>query len=153
MRIIGGIYGSRKIKAKIPDNIRPTSDRVRESMFNILTNLIDFESANILDLFAGTGALGFESLSRGADKVTFVEKNRKSIEIIRSVAMDLNVAKENYSIVNDEVLKFLTKIQSKEKFNLIFADPPYESGTYISLLEILSISDFIFDDGLIVIEY
>jgi 16S rRNA (guanine966-N2)-methyltransferase len=153
MRIIGGIYGSRKIKAKISDNIRPTSDRVRESMFNILANLIDFESTNVLDLFAGTGALGFESLSRGAEKVTFVEKNRKSIEIIRNVANDLKVAKENYSIVNDDVLKFLPKIQSQEKFNLILADPPYESGTYDSLIEILSSNNFIYDDGLIVIEY
>ncbi len=153
MRIIGGSFRSRKIKYKIPDNIRPTSDRVRETMFNILNNLIDFENCLILDLFSGTGALGFESLSRGAENVTFVEKNRKSIDIIKNIALDLEIPKNQYSIINSDVIKYLRNIDSITQYDIIFADPPYHSNIYNDLFEIIVERDILKKDALFIVEF
>jgi len=154
MRIIGGEYGGRKIKVKIPENVRPTTDLVRESMFNILHNLIDFDNLNVLDLFAGTGALGIECLSRGAGFVRFVEKNRKTSELLRSIAEDIKISREKYQITVNDAVKFLNKdSEPKQFFDLVFADPPYDADVYDSILLNLLNSSILSDDFIAVIEY
>ncbi|MDT3739364.1 MAG: 16S rRNA (guanine(966)-N(2))-methyltransferase RsmD [Candidatus Kapabacteria bacterium] len=154
MRIIGGKYGSRKIKAKIPPNVRPTTDRVRESMFNILNNLIDFDSIYVLDLFAGTGAFGFESLSRGAAFAQFIEINGRTVALIKNIAQDLNIPKDDFSVIAGDAVKYLNNPHElTHKFNLVFADPPYDNDVYSRLMADLPDSGLLSEDSLIVVEY
>jgi 16S rRNA (guanine966-N2)-methyltransferase len=120
LRIISGKYKGQLVPFQA-DHIRPTTDRVKESLFNILGDFCD--NARVLDLFAGTGSLGFEALSRGAREVVFVEQNRKSIDIIRRNHEKLRVS-ESLQIVNKDVLSFL-RSYSGEPFDLIFIDPPF----------------------------
>ena len=120
MRIISGKYKGNLVSFQA-DHIRPTTDRVKESLFNILQNRID--QARVLDLFSGTGNLGLEALSRGAAEVVFVEKNPKSIRILKQNLDKLKVQEPTQIIVKD-VLSFLKKFDS-EPFDLIFVDPPF----------------------------
>src|SRR5579872_572518 len=101
MRIISGKYKSRKLIAPKGDTTRPTSDRARESLFNVLNNLIDFEGISVLDLFAGTGAFAFEAISRGAEKATLVEQNRTVIETIKENARVLEIEPQVQIIQKD----------------------------------------------------
>ena len=103
---------------------RPTTDRVKESLFNMLTSRIDFEGADVLDLFAGTGALGLEAISRGAVSVTFVELNSQVMKYCRENAMQLDV-EEACVFFQADAVSFL-KSYIGAPFDLIFADPPYE---------------------------
>lgn len=103
------------------DHIRPTTDRVKESLFNIIQGSV--EGAKVLDLFSGTGNLGLEALSRGAADVLFVEMNRKSIQILEKNVEKLKV-NEPYKVIQKDVLSFL-KSYAGEPFDLIFADPPF----------------------------
>jgi 16S rRNA (guanine966-N2)-methyltransferase len=121
MRIITGKYKGHQLIDFSANHIRPTTDRVKESLFNILGDRI-FDS-QILDLFAGTGNLGLESLSRDAHHVTFVEKNPKSIEIIRKNITKLKIPGA-YTILPKDVIKFLA-LYDGSAFDVIFADPPF----------------------------
>ncbi len=125
MRIIGGKFKGKKLISPKSDNIRPTSDRAREAIFNILASKInnDFSKFNILDLFAGTGALGIEAISRGGQSVVFVDNDVNSRALIRS-----NI--ENFALGGvAKLLKRdagnLGKNEKFEPFNLVFLDPPY----------------------------
>ena len=135
MRIISGKYRSRKINSALPvkenciagshGELRPTSDRARESLFNILNNIIDFDGLKCLDLFAGTGAVGFELLSRGAASVDFVDISPKQLKLIELTAGELG-CNDNVSVIKQEAKNFI--IKNKGSFyDLIFADPPYNS--------------------------
>src|ERR1051325_1983904 len=94
MRIVAGRYRSRELFTPNASLTRPTTDRAREALFNVLTNLIDFHDANVLDLYAGSGALAFEAISRGAEHATLVENNRKAIESIKKNAKALDIEDE-----------------------------------------------------------
>ncbi len=122
MRIIRGKYGRRRFD--VPTNIsaRPTTDFARENIFNVLENIVDIEGAKVLDLFAGTGAISFEFLSRECESVTSVEKASTQYNFIRKVAGQLNV--KNISLVKGDVLRFLETVSAP--FDIIFADPPYD---------------------------
>lgn len=121
MRIITGKYKGHQLVDFSASHIRPTTDRVKESLFNILSeNIYD---SQILDLFAGTGNLGLESLSREAKHVTFVEKNPKSLEIIRKNIAKLKIPNA-YTITGKDVIKFLAQYNGPA-FDVIFADPPF----------------------------
>jgi len=122
VRIITGKYKGRTLKIPKNEDIRPTSDRVKETLFNILSNRINFEDLLVLDLFAGTGALGFEALSRGAEKVFFVDNYPKALKMIKDNAQILGCS-DKIITVNDDALNFID--YADEKFDLIFADPPY----------------------------
>ncbi len=152
MRIIGGKFRSRRVYSPVePKNCmkssfsgyRPTTDRARETLFNVLNNIIDFEATECLDLFAGSGAIGFELLSRGAESCDFVENAAKQLYNIRKTADELGCT-ENITIYEENVLGFL-KRPGKKFYDIIFADPPYDYEFYNELMkEILNTSFTIF---------
>lgn len=121
MRIISGKYRGHQLVDFKASHIRPTTGRVKESLFNILIPY--WEGARVLDLFAGTGNLGLEALSRGAREVIFVEKNPRSIEILKKNIAKLRVS-EPFQIVSRDVLTYL-KAYKGEPFDVIMADPPF----------------------------
>lgn len=121
MRIISGKYKGLNLVSFKAEHIRPTTDRVKESQFNIIQNSLD--GSRVLDLFAGTGNLGIEALSRGAREVFFVEQNRKSIAIIEENIKKLKIT-EPYKIIARDVIAFLASYTG-EPFDVIFADPPF----------------------------
>lgn len=137
MRIISGKYKGHNLVSFQADHIRPTTDRVKETMFNKL--MFDLEGARVLDLFSGTGNLGLEALSRQARECIFVEKNPKSIEIARKNIAKLKVPASEYRIVNMDVLAYLKSYQG-EPFDVIFADPPFTEKMAHSVMEAASLS-------------
>ncbi|MDO9528381.1 MAG: 16S rRNA (guanine(966)-N(2))-methyltransferase RsmD [Syntrophales bacterium] len=149
MRIIGGQAKGRRIFVP-KGHIRPTSDMIKEALFNILPPM---EGKTFLDLFAGTGSIGLEAMSRGAVKVVFVEVNRFSIETIKK---NLSVCGFNnkHEIISASVrdgVKLLNK--KKEQFDVIFADPPYERGFIKETLCLLGSGSLVSEDGIIVIQH
>ena len=121
MRIIGGSLKGRTINPPAGYSARPTTDFAREALFDILGNEYEFEDLKVLDLFAGTGAISFEFASRGASRVYCVEMSRDNASFIRREASRLNLG--NVTAVRDNVFDFLPVC--REKFDIIFADPPY----------------------------
>jgi len=121
MRIISGTYGGRRLSP--PKNItaRPTTDFAKESLFNLLNNRLDFEGIDVLDLFAGTGGIGIECISRGAREVTAVEIAHVQQNWIISCCRQLGI--RNLSVIRGDVFKFLAACRTR--YDLIFADPPY----------------------------
>lgn len=122
MRIIAGKYRGHQLVAFKADHIRPTTDRVKETLFNKLQ--FQIADANVVDLFCGTGNLGIEALSRDAKFCTFVENNPKSLAIARQNLEKLKVPANVYKIVNMEVLAYLKSYEG-DAFDIIFADPPF----------------------------
>lgn len=122
MRIIRGKYGRRRFD--VPTNItaRPTTDFARENIFNVIENLIDLDGATALDLFAGTGAISFEFLSRGCSSVTAVEKASTQYNFIRKVATILG--DQALHVVRGDALKFIDT--ASKPYDIVFADPPYD---------------------------
>lgn len=146
MRIISGCRKGRKLLA--PDGLgtRPTTDRVKESIFN----LIQFYRAEaVLDLFAGSGALGIESLSRGAEKVVFVDENRKAFELINENLKGAQLS-DNATVIMTDALSYLGETQ--QTFDLIFLDPPYNKGLISPILQKLHQNSVLNPDGIIVCE-
>lgn len=125
MRIIRGKYGRRRFD--VPTNItaRPTTDFARENIFNVLENMVDFEEdqPTALDLFAGTGAVSFEFLSRGCRHVTSVEKAATQANFIRKVARELG-AEQEHTLVRGDVLRYIDSTLAS--YDIVFADPPYD---------------------------
>lgn len=123
MYIIAGTFKGRKIIAPKGSETRPTSGRLRETVFNILQNAI--EGAQFLDLFAGSGAMGLEALSRGAKKTTFIDRDRNSVRAIEKNIESLQVEAQT-KVICEDVLKILEFFhQTRQQFDLIFVDPPY----------------------------
>ncbi|MBT8401316.1 MAG: 16S rRNA (guanine(966)-N(2))-methyltransferase RsmD [Rhodothermia bacterium] len=125
MRIISGEFRSRLLKVPPGRNVRPTSDRTRESLFNILGGRVDLEGLSAADLYAGSGSLGLEAISRGASHVTFVEKNALALRTVQENARSLGVS-ERCRFLRDNVMRFLRDAQA-QSLDLAFADPPYDS--------------------------
>lgn len=121
MRIVGGQFRSRELRAPRGNQTRPTTDRVREALFSMLASRHDFTGLRVLDLFAGTGALGLEALSRGAASAVFVEHDRQALRALEHNVSTLGVA-ERTRIVAAPV----ERARLTEGFDLVFADPPYE---------------------------
>ena len=154
MRIISGKYRGRKLKTPPSLKTRPTSDRLRETLFSILAPRI--EGARFLDLCAGSGAVGIEALSRGAAQVTFVDRSRKMYALIETNLKMLNVVDYEIDVVSKEVLEFLRKHakQEDEPFDIMFFDPPYATD-YEDLLDYIGehAARLLAENGVIVVEH
>lgn len=149
LRIIGGEWRSRKLPVLDAQGLRPTPDRVRETLFNWLQQ--DIQNSRCLDLFAGTGALGFEALSRGASFVTFVEKNAAVAKQLQANCNLLKTAKAK--IIQDDALHFLTQNTENNSYDMIFLDPPYRLGLLESSLKKIISNSLIHGDSLIYAEH
>jgi len=153
MRIISGKYRGQQLISFNADHIRPTTDRVKESLFNIIQSKIP--ESRVLDLFSGTGNLGIEALSRGAAEVTFVENHPKSLELIRKNLEKLKVT-ESYHILNKEVIQFIQKAPPSQSqplpFDIIFIDPPFTKQMADEVMKTLSVSQLFMPTTLIAIE-
>ena len=145
IRIIGGTHRSRQLTVLDADGLRPTLDRVKETLFNWLGQ--DLTGQTCLDLFAGSGSLGFEAISRNAQSVTMVEKSSQVAQQLISNSKLLRA--ENCQIINSEAQRFLAK--NSLKFDVIFLDPPYNSDLLEQSLRL--ISPHLAADGVIYIEY
>lgn len=151
MRIITGIARGCKLKSPKGLVTRPTADRVKESLFNILGS--EVLSAQILDLFAGTGNLGLESLSRGAAHATFIDQNLESIHIIQENATHTKLVASS-EIVKQDVFTALRRLDGmSRKFDLVFCDPPYQKGLAEKTLYLLDELSILREGAIIVIEH
>ena len=150
MRIISGEYGGRKINppSKMP-HTRPTTDLAKEGLFNVLQHKIDIEGLKTLDLFGGTGSISYELASRGASNLTIVEKDSTMYEFIRKTIKDLRI--ENIKPLKMDVFKFIE--QCDEKFDFIFAGPPYALTNIDELPQRIFEKDLLNKDGWFVLEH
>ena len=154
MRIISGKYRGKKILQPRDKATRPLKDLTKESIFNIVTHSNKFnvvlEDSNILDLFSGVGSFGLECLSRGSAKSTFVENYKEVLIILKKNISSLNYEKEAI-VIEKDILKTLDYKNFKEKFDIIFIDPPYkEKSLNLMLLQILN-SKILNNEGVIII--
>ncbi len=144
MRVITGSARGRKLKTPEGMDIRPTTDNVKESLFNILQ--FDIEGRRVLDLFAGTGQLGIECLSRGAREVVFIDHSRDAVKIIRE---NLKTCGFAAPVLQQDALSYLNGCGS---FDLILVDPPYDAELYEPVLEKINSIDILSDGGIILCE-
>jgi len=149
MRVISGIHKSKPLESMEGRNTRPTMDKVKEGIFNSLHEI----SGIGLDLFAGSGALGIEALSRGMEKVIFVDQNFKAIKIIKANLQHLNISDqaEVYKNNADRALKALSK--RAMQFDVIFLDPPYDKGLIDEALDGIIKFNLLKENGIIVCEF
>jgi 16S rRNA (guanine966-N2)-methyltransferase len=147
MRIIAGKYKSRIIKTIKGLETRPVLDRVKESIFNILIHKYHLEDTNVLDLFAGSGSFGLESISRGAGKVTFVEKAAITQKILLENIKNLECESQCH-VSKRDVRSFLDGCA--EKFDLIFCDPPFKMEDSLNIINKIFIKKILKDDGLLI---
>lgn len=137
MRVIGGTARQRRLSAPDLPDLRPTSDRVREAIFDILASLGAVEGASVLDAYAGSGALGIEALSRGASSVCLVEADRRAIAAIRANLDSTGFgASSSVRVVRADVFEFLAR-EAGTRYDLALVDPPYSFDGWPSLLELL----------------
>lgn len=148
MRIISGKYRGLKLNEFDTEGIRPTADRVKESLFNILYGRV--AGARVLDLFCGSGNLGIECLSRGAEEVHFNDRSADSLKLLKS---NLAKIKEgNFKITNLDFAACLNMLADRERFDLIFLDPPYKAEAGREALEIIAERGLLKEDGVAVFE-
>jgi 16S rRNA (guanine966-N2)-methyltransferase len=151
MRIIAGKYRGRRLLAPSGRRIRPTSDRIRESIFNIVGS--DIQGQNILDLFAGTGAMGIEALSRGAERAVFIDKHPEALECIRANIGPLAIP-DQWDIIRWDVASNLDCLaKTAMRYDFAFIDPPYNRGLAVQALENVVACDAMATGGLVVLEH
>jgi 16S rRNA (guanine966-N2)-methyltransferase len=151
MRIISGTSKGRRLSTPKNRSLRPTSDRVKESIFNILRR--EMEGKVILDLFAGTGNLGIEALSRGAERVVFVEKGRQALQLIQRNLVQFGLEGQSEIIPKDANRAIGILKRRGESFDLILMDPPYEKGLIQKTLMKLNSHQIYHMDSILVIEH
>ena len=149
MRIIRGIYGRRRFQVPSSFSARPTTDFAKENLFNVLENLIDWEEMTALDLFAGTGSISFELLSRGCRR-TAVEANRAHAAFIAKVAGELKT--NAFELIRGDVFRYLPSAP-KRTFDFIFADPPYALPELSKLPELVMNGKLLSEGGIFVLEH
>ena len=149
MRIIRGKYGRRRFD--VPKNItaRPTTDFARENLFNVVENLDDIEGKRVCDLFAGTGAVSWEFVSRGASAVTAVEQAPVQAGFIRQVKETLN--DHTLRIVRGDVFRFIER--ANESYDILFADPPYDHPRFAEIPSLILGSDLVSEGSLVIVEH
>ena len=150
LRVISGSAKGHKLRSIKGFGVRPTADRVKESLFNMISSYIN--ASNVLDLFAGTGSLGIEALSRGASHADFVEEDNKAIDLIKQNLTHTKLI-DRASIYAMDCNNYLnSKKATGKKYNIIFMDPPYNKNFIISIIENISKNNILASDGIIVIE-
>ncbi len=149
MRVIAGKARSMPLKALKGPSVRPTTDRIKETLFNIL--MPDIPGSRFLDLFAGAGAIGIEALSRGAEEAWFVEKSKEACGIIRA-NLDFTKLGECAHILTRDVSDAVLELNGKGAFDVIFMDPPYGNGYGQQILSLLSRTDLADEYTIIVLE-
>ncbi len=149
MRIVGGKYKGRVFNPDKKFTARPTTDLAKESLFNILANRYDFSEMKVLDLFSGTGSIGYEFLSREAGEVTFVDKDHHHIRFIRKTIEHLGA--ENVRIIQDDIFRFLKNCPFS--FDIIFADPPYDFPFLNEIPKSVFESNVLQKNGLFILEH
>jgi 16S rRNA (guanine966-N2)-methyltransferase len=149
VRVIAGRFKGRRLKAPSWDGLRPTSDKLRETLFNILASRV--EGARVLDGFAGTGAVGTEALSRGAAHVTFIERDRRASALIES-NLALCGVKQGYTIVCGDVASVLRRMRGDAEFDLVLLDPPYDIDPDTVTQALAAAAGRVATDGLVVLE-
>ena len=150
IRIIGGKWKGKKIYFDLNDDLRPTPDRAKETLFNWLGQ--DLKKMYCLDLFSGTGALGFEAYSRGAEKVTFVERNKDYLQKIKKVYLEMS-EKADCDFFCAECLEWIQNINSGTKYDLIFIDPPFNKNLIHDLLAAILEKELLSKNGQIYFEF
>ncbi len=150
MRIISGLYKGRILKSARHLNLRPATDRVKETIFNILQNRLRLEGSEILDLFAGTGSLGIEALSRGAAHIIFVDNSADSLQHIKENTTILDCTNK-CKFIKSDALKYTE--QMEETFDLIFADPPYVYEFTTTIPEKVFTNNLLNTGGFLIIEH
>jgi len=150
MRIISGIYKSRKIDAPKNLPVRPTTDMAKESLFNILNNHFYFDDVSVLDLFAGTGNISYEFASRGTEQITSVDQDFGCVKFINQTAEKFNMP---INTIKSDVFKFLEK--STLQNDIVFADPPYafSDEMFAKIPELVFQNNLLLENGLLIIEH
>ncbi|HST20722.1 MAG TPA: 16S rRNA (guanine(966)-N(2))-methyltransferase RsmD [Blastocatellia bacterium] len=151
VRIIGGSYRGRRLRAVEGLAVRPTSDRLRETLFNILAPRI--EGNRFLDICAGSGAVGLEALSRGASEATFIDNSRRACSVIEANLQALGIKREATVINRDAVAALKRFAEESKQFDIAFLDPPYASGIYDSLMHTLATTALLSDDAIVIVEH
>ncbi len=149
MRIIAGSLKGRRLNPPTTLPVRPTTDMARESLFNILGNYIDYEDCTVMDLFAGTGAVSLEFISRGAKEVTSIDINTQCTDFIKESARQFNV--NNIHVVRADVFDLIKR--AYKKFDIIFADPPYALENLGKLPDLIFEHDLLSEEGLFILEH
>ena len=144
MRVITGSARGRRLKTPKDEHVRPTTDQVKEAVFNILRDSV--EGRRVLDLFAGTGQLGIEALSRGAKEAVFVDASPASIKLVKE---NLALCGFEAQVLHTDALSYLRRCG---RFDLIFLDPPYDSDLYEKTLESINLFDILTEGGIIITE-
>ncbi len=150
MRIISGSHRGRQIFPDKNFSARPTTDFAKENLFNILTNYIDFEEIRVLDLFSGTGSISYEFASRGAQEIISVEANYKHYAFILKTAKELGF--KNMKIYKTDVFIACKKLKG-QKFDIIFADPPYNLDKIQEIPATIFDNDLLWENGIAIIEH
>jgi 16S rRNA (guanine966-N2)-methyltransferase len=132
LRVVGGASRGRKLTAPVAENVRPTTDRVREAIFDILGSLLDLDGLSVVDLFAGTGAMGIEALSRGAGSVTFVDRDELAVSGVRANLVSTGLAGPAATVLRRDALDFVAA--HDQGFDLALCDPPYDFDGWPRLL-------------------
>lgn len=151
MRIISGLYKGRRLKSVEGLQVRPTSDRLRETLFNILGSSV--EGARFVDLCAGTGAVGIEALSRGAEHVTFVEQSRRAAQVLNENLTHCGIT-EHVRVINRDVvvtLKYFATFHMQ--FDFFFFDPPYDAGLYAPAMWAIVKGKLVSEAGVVIVEH
>lgn len=146
MRVVAGKHRSRPLISPKNRDVRPTTDMVKESIFNIIQN--DVIGSKFLDLFAGSGAIGIEAISRGADIVVFADNNKESINIIKQ---NLQMLKEDAQVIFGDYEYTLSRLKNT-KFDIIFLDPPYENKNIENILQKIKENNVLEESGIVIFE-
>jgi 16S rRNA (guanine966-N2)-methyltransferase len=149
MRIIAGTHKRRLITPPKSLPVRPTTDMAKESLFNILRNLVAFENTEALDLFSGTGSIAFEFISRGCPSVVAVDQNKYCTEWIRKAAANFEM--KNLKVISADTFRYLSR--GNYSFDLIFADPPYKLDRFEEIHALIFKNNLLKTDGWLVIEH
>lgn len=151
MRVISGKAGGRKLSAPKSTHTRPTTDKVKQAIFNVL-GYID-EDSKVLDLYAGTGGIGIEFLSRGAKESVFVDNNLESVRYIKDNVENCKFNDVSRVYKQDVIRAINILYQNGEKFDYIFLDPPYEKGHVKEILDLIEQMDILNENGIIIAEH